>query len=118
LQLQEKIDISPNNKEEQKALLKELRLQKKELQLEKKEINARMKDIRTTARQKYATAPYTVTGMLGQTAAQRRALRYNKEAALSPHESARDGIERQISLVEREILWAERFAEGAVKEAV
>jgi hypothetical protein len=38
-ELQSKIDVTPNNPEEQAALLKELNLERKELQLKKREIN-------------------------------------------------------------------------------
>ena len=110
-QLQEAIDFTPNSRDEQKSLLKELKQRKKELQVEKREVAATMKAIRTEARQQSSEAG-RVLGIMYDSkvaAAQRRGIRYSKEAALSPHEDAKAALERQLTQVDRDILWAERF---------
>jgi chromosome segregation ATPase len=111
-ELRSKTDITPNNPEEQAALLKELNLERKELQLKIREINEQMRQIRTDARQKSAGLPNILRGALGGSqyqASARRNIRYQKEAALSPHEDAKTEIEREILRVEKDILWVERF---------
>lgn len=112
-QLQESIDFTPNTPEDQKALLKELRQRKKELQVEKREVTAAMKAVKTGARQESADAG-KVFGLYYDSkvaASQRRYIRYEKEAALRPHEDAKSAIERQIIQTDRDILWAEKFRE-------
>lgn len=109
--LQEAIDFTPNSPEEQKALLRELRLRKKALQAEKREVLADMKAIRAEARVKSVHAG---KGFLGtydsrRAAYERRQIRYAKEAALRPHEDSKAAIERQLVQVEKDIVWAERF---------
>ena len=115
-QLQEYIDLTPESKSERKELLSELRREKKDLQLQKREINANMKDIRTVARQKSASAPYTLRGMMGMTALQRQQLRYEKEQSLAPLEGRKDWIDSQINQVDRKIVWAQRFTEEAAQQ--
>ena len=110
-QMQEAIDFSPNSPEEQKALLKELRQRKKELRLEKREVLADMKAIRDEAPRRSAKAG---KGFLGTydpklAAQERRRIRYEKKAALRPYEGTKAAIERQITQIDRDILWAERF---------
>jgi hypothetical protein len=109
-QMQEAIDFTPNSPEEQKSLLKELKQRKKELQVEKREIAAAMKAIRTDARQKSSNAG-RVFGLYDSkvAASDRRHIRYAKEAALGPHEDSKAALDRQITQVDRDILWAERF---------
>jgi hypothetical protein len=111
-ELQSKIDITPNNPEERAILLKELKLEKKELQLKKRELNEKLRGIRTAARQKSAELPGTFTGLIGGSkyrASARRNIRYNKEAALAPHEDAKSTLERELMHLEKDILWVERF---------
>lgn len=111
-ELQSKIDFTPNSPEEQKILIKELKQHKKELNVSKRELAATMKEIRTGARQESANASYGVGALLGgskYTAAQRRAIRYDKEAKLSPHEDERASIERQLLEIDKLIIWTERF---------
>jgi len=108
--LQEAIDFTPNSPEEQKTLLKELRLRKKELQAEKREVAANMKAIRNEARAQSVHAGRGFFGYSSKSAAyDRRQIRYAKEAALGPHEDAKTAIERQLIQVEKDIVWAERF---------
>lgn len=38
-------------------------------------------------------------------------------SAKLPHENERDGIERQIALLDKQIRWAERFIDDAVEES-
>lgn len=112
-ELQSKIDVTPNNPEEQAALLKELFLERKELQLKKREINEQMRQIRTAARQKSANLPNTTSGAFSDSkyrASVRRNIRYQKEAALSPHEDTKSEIEGEIINLEKDILWVERFS--------
>jgi len=114
-QLQEAIDYTPNSADEQKSLLKELRLQKKEIQVKKREVAATLKAIRAGARAKNANAgiskslfnTYTYDPKLA--AAQRRGIRFQREAALHPHEDEKAAIERQLIQIDRDIHWAEKF---------
>ena len=111
-ELQLKIDFTPNSSEEQKILIQELKQRKKELNAEKREVAAKMKEIRTIARQESANASYSVGALVGgskYTAAQRRAIRYEKESKLAPHEDEKASIERQIIEADKLIIWAERF---------
>lgn len=109
-QLQEAIDFTPNSPEEQASLLKELKLRKKELQVEKRETAAAMKAIRTGARQQSAQAGRAGIYYNSRAAAyDRRSIRYQKEAALQPHEDAKAAVERQLLQVDKDILWAEKF---------
>ena len=82
--LQEAIDFTPNSPEEQKTLLKELRLRKKEFQAEKREVMANMKAIRAEARVQSVHAGKGFLGMYDSKrgAYERRQIRYAKEAAL------------------------------------
>lgn len=111
-QLQEAIDFTPNSPEEQGTLLKELKARKKELQVKKREVAAEMKAIRTGATSQSAKAGMYLGGLVYDrklAASQRRGIRYEKEAALRPHENATAAIERQILQVDRDILWVEKF---------
>jgi hypothetical protein len=81
------------------------------LQAQKKEISSNMRAVRESARTQNTHASISLLGLTGHTAAQRRRIRHNKEAALKPHESERDAIERQIVLLDKQIRWAERFTE-------
>jgi len=110
-ELQQSIDFSPNSPDEQKALIKELRQRKKELQLKKREVVSNMQALRSEARQQSTIAGNTWLGLYNSklAARERRQIRYNKETALRPQESAKAAIERQILQVERDILWAEKF---------
>jgi hypothetical protein len=113
VQLQESIDFTPNSPDEQKNLLKELKQRKKELQLSKREIAAAMKEMRTDARQQSADAGRTFGGAFYSSkmaAVERRHIKYAKEAALQPHESAKASVDRQLLQVERDIIWAEKFS--------
>lgn len=111
--LQSQIDFTPNSPDEQTALLKELHHYKRELQQEKKEINAAMREVRVAARQATANiGPNFGSKFVGQlNAAQRRSIRYQKEAALGPNEDRKTAIERQLISIDRRILWAERLQE-------
>jgi len=116
-QLQESIDFTPNTLEDQKALLKELRQRKKELQVEKRAAAAAMKAIRADARQEGVHAGI-VDGFFGGRyydsktgAAERRQIRFAKEAKLGPHESIKASIDRQLIQIDRDIIWAEKFKE-------
>lgn len=111
--LQAAIDMSPSSAEEQKQLLKELRLRKKELQAQKKELSTAMKDIRENARQMGVHAGRGFLGVYNSKLAsyERRKIRYEREAALKPNENLKASLERQLLQLEREILWVEKLAE-------
>lgn len=110
--LQAAIDKTPNNPQEQKDMLHELKLAKKELALQKKEINAHLTAVRTEARRQSA-AVGTGLGLFLGTGTTRRLDRMNirlqKEAALKPGENLKAQIERQNLLIERTIHWVEKF---------
>jgi hypothetical protein len=111
-EIQNKIDFTPNTESEKKTLLTELRLHKKELSTQKREIQAEMREIRVNARQESANVSNNLLGIVGGskvTAAQRRSIRYQKEADLAPHEDQKAAIERQLIEVDRLVLWVERI---------
>lgn len=115
--LLERIDYTPNDERERKALIKELRAEKKELQLAKKEIAAQKRAINQAARDASASAGINqgwifTTYDSKQAASERRAIRRQKIAMLAPHENAKTVIERQILDLERRIMWVERFGRG------
>jgi len=110
-QLQEYLDLTPHNPEEKAQLIKELRHRKKELQAQKREESATMTAIRQEARVKSTHAGKTWLGFYdsGVAADERRDIRYDKEAALGPHEDAKAAIERQLLRIERDLLWLDEF---------
>jgi hypothetical protein len=115
--LLERIDYTPNDEKERKALIKELKAEKKELQHQKKEIAAQKRAINQAAREASANAGITqgwifTTYDSTQAASERRAIRRQKIAMLAPHENAKTAIERQIIDLERRIMWVERFGKG------
>lgn len=107
-QLEALIDQTPDNPSEKKELLSELKGLKKELNLEKKELAAAMRQVRANARRANANV-----GGFFSTPKSRRyeriSIRLDKEAALRPHEGAKETIERQILEIDRMILWIERI---------
>lgn len=116
--LLERIDYTPNDEKERKALIKELRAEKKELQLAKKEIAAHKRAINQAAREASASAGINqgwifTTYDSKQAASERRAIRRQRIAVLAPHENAKTVIERQILDLERRIMWVERFGKDA-----
>lgn len=108
--LQGTIDMTPNSPDEQKLLIKGLRLQKKELQAQKKEVAAEMRAIRVESRQKSAQVTnYGFRSLSGLATAERRRLRLQREIGLAPQEDRKAAIEKQILKLERLILWAEKL---------
>lgn len=112
LKLQESIDFTPNNSDEQKALIKELSFTKKDLQLQKKEVTANMKNVNERARSRSVRAGNN--NFLGvynskMAASERRNIRYQRDAQLRPNEVIKAAIERQILQIEKDILWVKRF---------
>lgn len=107
-----KIDFTPNTPEEKRTMLQVLREQKKDLQLKHRELAAGVKAIRTQARQKSAEVPYTAGGAFfgnKYTAAQRRNIRFEKENALSPYEDSLADVDLRIRVIDKMILYLERF---------
>ncbi|MBM4283003.1 MAG: hypothetical protein FJ137_20365 [Deltaproteobacteria bacterium] len=114
--LLERVEMTPNNKKDQAALLRELRAEKKDLQARKKEVKASAASVRREARQLSANAG--TSEFLGWptysskvAAMERRNIRRAKEAALAPHEDAVQALERQIATVEQRITWVQRFGD-------
>ncbi|MEG4145138.1 hypothetical protein QUA24_04225 [Microcoleus sp. Pol12B5] len=111
LKLQESIDFTPNNSDEQKALLKELYFTKKELQLQKKEVASTMKNVNERARSKSVRAGGNFLGIYNSkiAASERRNIRYQRDAQLRPNEAKKAAIDRQILQIEKDILSVKRF---------
>jgi len=110
LKLQESIDFTPNNSDQQKALLKELSFTKKELQLQKKEVTSTMKTVNERSRSKSVRAG-NFLGIYNSkiAASERRNIRYQRDAQLRPNEAKKAAIERQILQIEKDILSVKRF---------
>lgn len=113
-ELLERVDLTPDNAKEQRAILKSLREQRRELQTSKKEARASMADIRREARAAAADAapsPWDSSYSRKQSAEERRAIRNAKESALRPHEGQVAAIERQMIALDRRISWVQRFGD-------
>jgi hypothetical protein len=110
VKLQESIDFTPNNSEEQKALIKELSFAKKELQLQKKDVTSTMKTVNERSRSKSVRAG-NFLGIYNSkiAASERRNIRYQRDAQLRPNEAKKAAIERQILQIEKDILSVKRF---------
>jgi hypothetical protein len=110
--LQAAIDKTPNSREEQAEMLRELKLAKKELGIQKREAGEALRQIRVDARQQSAkigaTLGSALVGARGRRY-QRMGIRLQKEAAVKPHETVKAHIERQILVIDRAIHWIERF---------
>lgn len=110
--LQAAMDKTPNSRDEQRVLLAELKQARKRLNQEKRELNQAMTGIRVSARQRSA-AVGTGFDLLFSTSRSRRlnrlAIRLSKEAALAPRENAKAAIDHQINIIDRTILWVEKF---------
>lgn len=107
-QLESLIDQTPDNPEQKKALLGDLKAFKKELVQEKKELALAMRQARTYARRQNVN----VGGFWSTPSSrshERLQIRLRKEAALQPHEDQKAAIERQILSIERMIQWVERI---------
>jgi hypothetical protein len=104
-------EFAPKTPGEKSTILKKLRLKKKELQSQKRETTAAMTAIRQEARVKSAGAGKTWIGLYdsGLAADQRRWIRSDKEASLSPLESSREGIEAQLIAIDKRVIFVERF---------
>jgi hypothetical protein len=110
VKLQESIDFTPNNSDEQKALIKELSFAKKELQLQKKDVTSTMKTVNERSRSKSVRAG-NFLGIYNSkiAASERRNIRYQRDAQLRPNEAKKAAIERQILQIEKDILSVKRF---------
>jgi chromosome segregation ATPase len=110
--LEAAIDKTPNSTEEQREMLKQLCLLKKELTQQKGEINTTMREIHAEARQ-HTVRVGSGPGLFLSTPTNRRlhrmSIRLEQEAALAPHEDTKAAIERQLFIVNRAIIWVERF---------
>lgn len=116
-QVMERVDMTPNTKKEQSAVLRELRADKKELQLRKREVKSAATEIRREARVASANAGRPPSWMFGTyspgvAAIERRAIRKQREAELMPHENAAAALDRQIMAIDRRINWVARFGEA------
>jgi hypothetical protein len=112
--LLERIDYTPNNETEQKALIKELRAERKELQMEKREVAAEKRAINRAAREASANAGQGFFFYNSKAAAsERRAIRRQRAADLAPFEDQAVAIEHQIRDIDRRLVWVERFTAGA-----
>jgi hypothetical protein len=123
-------EFGPKTAAERDLLIKKLRLEKKKLQARKREIGVTATAIRQEARTQSAQAGkrglFGATGSFGDgsfsdklawydsslAADQRRSIRYAKESALHPYESAKAEIEQELINLEKRILWIEQFAAG------
>ncbi|MBC7876627.1 MAG: hypothetical protein H7Y59_05590 [Anaerolineales bacterium] len=110
--LEEAIAFSPNSLEEQVNLAQELHHRKIELQAKQIEV-AVTKEIRAGAHQKGVHTVVNENSFGAYDAkrvpAQRRQIRYTKEALLQPRENVKAMIERQLAQLDRDILLAEKF---------
>ena len=111
-QLEAAIEKTPNSPEEQKAMIKDLKLAKKELALRKREAAEAMRQIRVNARQRTAKVGVGIDALFSNPTTRRWTkvgIRLEKEARIAPHENERTQIEKRILVIERTIQWVERF---------
>jgi hypothetical protein len=111
--LVEFIDLTPNDKKEQTALLRELRAEKKEMTARKREARADIAAVRREGRSRSIEAGVGVWTTYDRrvAAAERRSIRRAVEAAVQPHESEVAAIDRQILALDRRIAWVQRFGD-------
>jgi uncharacterized protein with PIN domain len=103
-QFESAIDFMPDSLDKLKELLEECKQQKEELLTEKKAVNAQMASIREDAKQQTANTNY---GKYGK--GDRHRIRLNKDAALRPQDNQKTAIERQITDLDKIIVWLEKF---------
>lgn len=110
-QLEEAIAFTPNSLQEQMVLAEEFRQRRIALQLKKQtapdKVDALHKSVHTVVNDgSFGTFydPKTKNGI-----AQRRQIRYTKEALLGRNESVKESIDRQIEQIDHDILWAAKF---------
>lgn len=98
------IDFTPDSEADLTMLVKALRLRKKQVQADKRTVAAQMADIRTEARQRTGASAGVSWGKW-----ERREIRWEKEAALRPHESEKAALARQMLELDHLLGWLERF---------
>jgi hypothetical protein len=114
--LHERIDMTPDNKKEQSAILRELNADRRELKKKQKELQDNVYSVHKAAIRSIEDAGFV--GFTGWqrydprvAAIERRAIRRARDAALAPQETAISALERQIAAVDERISWVERFGE-------
>lgn len=114
-ELEERVELTPNSKEEQRTMLRELRAERKDLTFRKREAKAAATEVRRQARVASANAKGSVWFGHSQNrrliAAERRDIRRAKERLVGPHESEAAAIDRQLLALDRRIAWVQRFGD-------
>lgn len=119
MDLDERIDATPNSKKSASATLRELRSRKRELAAQKKEVRASMTEVRTDAKaaaESTRPSAWAPTYTKRQAADERRDIRRAKDEMLRPHEDRIAAIDRLSLELDRKISWVLRFGEEDVSE--
>lgn len=106
------IDKTPDSREEKKAMIADLRMLRKELVLRKREASTAMRDVReaaTAANARVGTGWDALLSTPSSRRFDRMGIRLRKEAALTPHRSARNQIEQELAVIDRHLLWLEKI---------
>lgn len=106
IQMQEALDFTPGSPDQQKELLKELRLRKKEIQEKKREITTVIRPARGIAQ-----AQTEQPAVFDSATVDRRKARFTRDEELRPGEKTKDAMERQLAQIDRDILWVEKFSQ-------
>lgn len=109
-ELQYWIEMTPDDAQEAKAMLNELKLAKKELTAQKKEARAEIKQVNANARAKntqisgqyFFSSPKLRKG-------QKQWVREQKESAVSSYEGIILSIDKQMIDIDRMIIWIDRI---------
>lgn len=112
-ELDDWIAKTPDNPEQSKLLVQELKRIKKELLQKKKEAQAQIRQIGVSARQELTSINSQFFSNSKYKQIQRAGLREQKEKMLSPHESFKTSLEEGIIKIEKLIVWIERINTSA-----
>lgn len=105
--IEEWIDLTPDNKEECKQMIKEYKLLRKELILEKKSSTTSLRNTREQSMERMSKMGFT-NGSIGGFL--RDVERMKKQVELNKHQSVRDHIEQRIIGIDKRILWLEKIS--------
>ena len=105
--IDEWIDLTPDNIDECKQMIKEYKLLRKELVLEKKSATTSLRNTREQSMERMSKMGFT-NGSVGRFL--RDVERMKKQVELNKHQSLRDQIEQRINGIDRRILWLEKIS--------
>jgi hypothetical protein len=107
--IEEWVDLTPDDLEECKLMIKDYKVLRKELVLEKKSSTSSLRDVREQSMNRMSQVGF-INGSTGRFI--RDMERMKKQTQLNKHQSLRDEIEQQILQVDKKIIWLEKIIKG------